>query len=233
MVVATVLALGLGFDLLVKPPVIDETLDLPHRLVAIHPFQEARWPFDAVSSLLFVVGFGALALLASPIAALAGDDRRAGILRSAILASGLLGVASGLLYVGATQVAVAQQYCDCGFLDEEVIAQFWAVNSIQSATDWLSYGAVLFGAIAVALSAVVLAAHELPALWRWISVTAAGLLVLSVLFHELSDTPAGDLAAAVASGVLLPAWAAILAMRYGDLVAAHDTPAAGELEGSA
>ena len=36
---------------------------------------------------------------------------------------------------------------------------------------------------------------------------------MSVVLHELSDSPAGDLIAAVASGILLPAWAIILAMR--------------------
>ena len=36
---------------------------------------------------------------------------------------------------------------------------------------------------------------------------------MSVVLHELSDSPAGDLVAAVASGILLPAWAVILAMR--------------------
>jgi hypothetical protein len=64
-------------------------------------------------------------------------------------------------------------------------------------------------------------------------VTAAVLLVLSVLFHELSDTPAGDLAAAVASGVLLPVWAVILAIRYDDLVAVADVPATPQLEATA
>lgn len=225
MVVATALALALGFDLLVPPPVIDETLDFPSRLTAIQPFQAARWPFDAASSLLFVVGFGALALLAGPIAALAGDDRRAGILRSAILASGLIGVVAGLLYVGATQVAVTQQYCDCGFLTEEVIAQFWAVASIQAATDWLAYGAILFGAIGVALSAVMLTGLGLPTAWRWVAAAGGAMLALSVVLHEISDSPAGDIAAAIASGVLLPAWAIMLAMRIDEVIPAPDLQA--------
>ena len=54
--VATLIALGLGFDLLVPPPDLAETLDLPGRLQAIRPFREATWPFDAASTLLFVVG---------------------------------------------------------------------------------------------------------------------------------------------------------------------------------
>ena len=210
---ATILALALGFDLLVPTPDIAATLDFPSRLQALQPFREAQWPFDAVSTSLFVVGFGALALMAGPIGSLAGADRRAGVLKSAILASGLLGVTAGLLYVGATQVTIALQYCDCGFKAEESISQFWAIAIVQGATNWLGYGAVGFGAIGVALSALVLGDRGVPQMWRWISWSAAGLLILSIALHEVSDTPAGDLVAAVASGILLPAWAVILAMR--------------------
>ena len=61
---ATILALALGFDLLVPTPDIPETLDFPARLQAVHSFLVARWPFEALSTLLFVVGFGALVLVA-------------------------------------------------------------------------------------------------------------------------------------------------------------------------
>jgi hypothetical protein len=210
---ATILALALGFDLLVPTPDISETLDFPSRLQALQPFRQAQWPFDALSTLLFVVGFGALVLVAGPIASLAGGDRRAGVLKSAILASGLLGVTAGLLYVGATQVTIALQYCDCGFKAEETISQFWTITIVQGATTWLNYGAISFGAVAVAISALVLDDRVRSPMWRWICWTAAGLLVLSIALHEVSDTPAGDLIAGVASGLLLPAWAIILAMR--------------------
>lgn len=151
LVLATILALALGFDLLVAPPDIAETLDFPSRLLEIQPFRVAQWPHDAIATLLFVIGFGALALVAGSIASLADADRRRDILRSAILISGLFGMAAGLLYLGGTRVTIAMQYCDCGFKTEETISQFWALSILQGATDWLNYGAVAFGAIAAAL----------------------------------------------------------------------------------
>ena len=211
--VATLIALGLGFDILVPPPDLAETLDLPGRLQAIRPFREATWPFDAASTLLFAAGFASLALAADPIVSLAGRDGRAGVLRASIVASGLLGVVAGLLYVGGTQVAMGLPYCDCGFITEETISQFWAISIVQGASNWLGYGAILFGAIAAGLSAVILGDRGLPRAWRWIGGAAAVLLVASVALHELSDSPAGDLTAAVASGILLPVWAVTLAMR--------------------
>lgn len=225
LVLATILAVALGFELLVPPPDLAETLDLPSRLLALQPHRVDAWPIDAVSTLLFVIGFGALALAAGPIASLAGGDRRGELLRSSILASGLLGVASGLLYIGATQVTIVLQYCDCGFKTEETISQFWAITIVQGATNWLSYGAIAFGAIGVATSALVFGSRGLSQLWRWTSWTAVALLILSVILHETSDTPAGDLLAAIATGLVLPTWAIILAMRSDRLVPLRDMAA--------
>jgi hypothetical protein len=161
-----------------------------------------------------VVGFGALVLVAGPVASFAGDDRRSGVLKTAILASGILGVTAGLLHLGARQVTAAMPYCDCGFMTEETISQFWAITVAQGATTWLDHGAVAFGAIAVAMSALVLGDRIRSQSWRWISWGAAGLLILSIVLREVSDTPAGDLTASVASGLLLPAWAVMVAMRF-------------------
>jgi hypothetical protein len=41
---------------------------------------------------------------------------------------------------------------------------------------------------------------------------------LGILLHEFSDTPAGDLAVAIASGLLLPSWALMLALVDRDLL---------------
>jgi len=208
---ATAIALALGFDLLVPPPVIPETLDLPSRLVAIQPFREARWPFDAASRLLFVVGFAALALAADPIATLAGATRRAPVIRGSILATGLLGAAGGLLYVGATQIAITSTTCDCGFTTEEVISRFWAHVMVIGATDWLGYGATAFGALGLALSATALRAATLPRAFTWTALAASAALATGVVVRVLGDPNVGDLVIAVATGLLLPAWALMLA----------------------
>jgi len=213
LVIATVVGLGLGFDLFVSQPVIAETLDLPTRLQELAPFRLARWPFDAVATLAYVVGFGALALAAEPISLLAGADRRAGVFKSAAQMSGVLGVAAGLLYLGAAKVTIDLGYCDCGFKTEETISQFWAINIVEGATNWLGYGAVAFGAIAVALSALLFRGRGLSEVWRWIGGGAAILLVLGVVLDVIVDSPIGDLLTAMATGALLPAWALILARR--------------------
>lgn len=213
LVVATILGLGLGFDLFVRPPAIADNLDLPTRLIAIQPFREARWPFEAIATLASALGFGALALAAGPLSALAGRDRRAGVLRSAILASGVIGVAANLLYLGATKVTIDLQYCDCGFKTQEVISQFWAIQVANGATDWLNIGAVAFGIVAVSMSAVLFDRSGLPGWWRWLAAGAALFLAVGVVLPLFSDSPLGDLSTAFATGLLLPAWAIVLALR--------------------
>lgn len=144
----------------------------------LQPYRPACWPLDEISHLLFVLAFGALVLMAGPFAALVGQDRRAGLLKHALLGAGMLGVVSNLLYVGATKVTIDQQYCDCGFRVQESISQFWAINIAHGGSQWLGYGALIFSAIALLLSAAILANRGLPAIWRWLSIGAAILLLL-------------------------------------------------------
>ena len=150
LIIATILNLGLGFDLFVEPPEIPESTLFPDRLEAIQPFHAARWTYDAAATLFFVIGFGALALAAGGVASLGGRHRLADVFRASMLVSGILGVVAGLLYYGATKVTVDLAYCDCGYIDTELIGQFWALAVVQGATSWVSNGAIVFGALAAA-----------------------------------------------------------------------------------
>lgn len=219
---ATVISLALGLDLLVAEPELAVSLDLPGRLQAIEPFRVARWPFDAVSTLGFVVGFAVLALAADPVAALAEDDHQAGVLRSAILATGVIGAASRLLYLGATHLIVTTTTCDCGNIAVEEISRFWAAAVVEGATDWLGYGAVAFGAFAVALSARAIRLRRLPRAWPWIAWAASLMLTAGIAIELVGEGSLGDLVLALATGLLLPVWALLLARaaRQDDAVSA-------------
>ncbi len=146
------------------------------------------------------------------------------------LLSGTLGVTAAALYIGGTQVTIAQSYCDCGFRTEELIGRFWALEIVQGATNWLGYGAIAVGAIAVLTSTVAVTHPVLSGPWRWIGVSAAAMLMISIALHEVSETSLGDLVVAVATGVLLPMWAVILALRFADLSAADGTPTWSNVE---
>ena len=211
LILATMLRSGLGFDLFVPQPDIPDSTLLPDRLQAIQPTLAARWPYDAAATLLFVLAFGALALASGGLAGLAGGHRMADVFRASLVTSGILGVASGLLYFGATKITIDVPYCDCGFVESELISQFWALSVVQSATDWLTNGAIVFGALGAAMSTTVLRGIRLPSWWTWAAWGAAATLIASVVLHEFVDSLAGDIALALATAVLLPVWAIMLA----------------------
>ncbi|HEV8402218.1 MAG TPA: hypothetical protein VGQ31_04215 [Candidatus Limnocylindrales bacterium] len=211
--IGTLLGLVLGLDLVAHPPDIPDTVDLPGRLEAIRPYLEARWPLDLATNLAAIVAFGALALLADPLAALAGSDDRAGLLRVSIIVSAVLALAGALIYVGATRVTIDQAYCDCGFKTEESISQFWAISIIQGATDWLSHGSSVFAAIALVAAGSLIRRRGLPPSWRWLAWAGALALIVGMVLGEVVDGPIGDLVSAAATGILLPVWALMLAVR--------------------
>ena len=81
---------------------------------------------------------------------------------------------------------------------------------MQGATSWVSDGAIVFGALAAGLSTAVLRGVGLPSWWTWTAWGAAILLIVGFVLTELTDTPAGDIAIALATAILLPIWAILL-----------------------
>jgi hypothetical protein len=125
------------------------------------------------------------------------------------MVSGVVGVIGSLVYIGATKVTIDQQYCDCGFKTEEAISQFWAINVVQGGTTWLAYGAIVFGALAVAISATALAAAMSGAFSgvAWAAVVA---LLVGLALDIVGQGQIGDLILAVATGILVPVWALMI-----------------------
>ncbi len=212
LIVGTVLALGVGLDWFVAPPNLADTLDLPGRIAASQPYRDAIWPYDFASHLAFVLAFGALALASDSIAALGRPGQGTGVLRVAVLTSGILGVAAGLLYVGANGAANTG-YCDCGFKVEETIAQLWALNIFEGGATWLEYGAIVVGALAVLAASIQIPFARSAPTFRGLAWTSAILLIAGVVMTEVVDSQFGQLVTALATGIALPIWVALLGMR--------------------
>jgi hypothetical protein len=211
LVLATLINLGIAFDVFVKPPNLADNLDLPTRLIASQPYREAIWPYDAATNLLYLVAFGALALVAGTLGELAAGHPHGPLLRASALVGGMLGVVGSLLYVGATQITITQQYCDCGFKNEEAISQFWAINIVQGGTTWLAYGTIVFGAIALVASVGALRAIEPPRAFGYAAWIGAALLGVGLVLDLIGQGDVGDLVLAVATGIMLPLWALMIA----------------------
>ena len=206
---ATLLNLGMAFDVFVAPPNLPDGLDLPTRLIQQQPFRESLWPFDAATNLLYLVAFGSLALVSRSLRGLAGTHPLGNVLGTSAIVAGTVGAIGSLVYIGATKVTIDQQYCDCGFKTQEAISQFWAINVVQGGTTWLAYGAIAFGALAVAVSAIALAA-AMSSTFRGIAWAAVIALVVGLVLDIVGQGQAGDLVRAIATGILLPAGAVLI-----------------------
>ena len=222
--VATILTLILSFDLLGAPPTIDPALDLPSRVLANQDFVRSRWPVDLAGTVLFAGLFGAVILLGSLLTRRTGRVEILGMLG----AGGVLGITSQLTYVGAHQTAIDIAYCDCGFKTEEIISQVWGLMLADGIADWLLQAAAVLLAVGVAYAGRALAAREMPAGWATLSyVLVASLLVGVALDFAKVDGPLPELIVGLSAGVLLPIWAAWLAMRLPEEVAVEPASATG------
>jgi hypothetical protein len=208
---ATLINLGMTFDVFVTPPNLSGDLDLPTRVIQSHPYQEAIWPFDAATNLLYLVAFGSLALVSRSLRDLGGSHPLANLLGTSALVSGVVGAVGSLIYIGGTKVIIDQQYCDCGFKTEEAISQFWAINILQGGTTWLAFGTIAFGALAVAVSASVVGA-VMSSSFRGVAGAAVVALLFGLALDIVGQGQVGDVVLALATGILLPAWALMIGM---------------------
>ena len=207
--VATSLTLVLALNLTGTPAPVDQAADFPTRILAGQAFEQARWPLDLAGNLAFVAAFGALILLGAVLAERTGRPEIGALLG----AGGVLGIGSQLMHVGAHQVAISIGYCDCGFITQEVISQAWSLMVADGVAGWFLLGALVLLAGGVAYAARALADGAMSAAWGTLSWGLAALLVLAAVLTIVGvDGEVTSLLIAVISGVLLPIWAAWLAV---------------------
>ncbi|MGH2393255.1 MAG: hypothetical protein ACRDGH_07140 [Candidatus Limnocylindria bacterium] len=188
--------------------------------------QQARWIPDLGSSLLFAVGFAAIAALGATLRHVLGSgDPRSMLATVAFLAAGGVGITSQLIYVGGTEIATNPQYCDCGFLAEEIISRGMIRDVINGIVGWMIDGfSVLFAVGLLAIAAVASASGTMPAGWVAFTrlIAIAGLasvvwnrvgtpLLVQAGFEDVNYGLFGGLVIFVIAGVLVPVWAAWLA----------------------
>jgi hypothetical protein len=211
--VATALTLVLAFNLTGAPPPFDEAADFPSRILVRQAFETSRWPLDLTVSLLFAGAFGAIVLLGAILSSRTGRAEIAALLG----AGAVLGIGSELIHVGAHQVAVSIAYCDCGFKTEELISQAWSLMVADGVADWFLIGAFVLLAGGVAYAARALARGAMPAAWGTVSWALAFLLVLAAVLTIVGfDGDITSLLIAAISGIVLPIWAAWLAVGLTD-----------------
>jgi hypothetical protein len=133
---------------------------------------------------------------------------------AALAAAGIIGLAAQLIYVGARQLTAEIAYCDCGYREVEVIAQAWAGWLVDGSVAWLVNGTGVLLLVGLAAAGAAVGGYSMPRGWQLVSWLTALVLAFSVIVGALGiEGPLGSLLVGVEIGVLLPAWAAWLALR--------------------
>jgi len=129
--------------------------------------QQARWIPDLGSSLFFAAGFTTIAALGATLRHVFGSaDPRSMLATVAFLIAGAVGTTAQLVYVGGTEIATNPQYCDCGFLAEEIISRGMIRDVLGGIVSWMTDGfVVLFAVGLLAIAAVAGASGTVPFGW--------------------------------------------------------------------
>jgi hypothetical protein len=184
------------------------------------------YPWDLTSSLLLAAGFVGLAILGVTLrAGLGKDDARGVVLAVTFLVAGTIGAASQILFVGATEVATRPEYCDCGFLAEEIISRQMAQDIALNVVFWMTDASIVVFAIGLlAFGGLAAASGWVPGGLAVYARVLAVLAVLSVVWGrvvvpllteggvDFDFFRVGDVIIIVVTGILVPIWAAWVAM---------------------
>jgi hypothetical protein len=228
--VAIVLFALSNFHLVVPepgPPTGETFVD--NLLESFEHLQE-HWIWDLASSLIIGAGFVGLAILGTTLRrALNGDQARGALLSVTFLLAGGLGAASQLLFVGAAEVATNPEYCDCGYLAEEIVSREMANQIAGNISLWMTdastvlfaFGLVAFASLApvggwvpnglAVYARVVAVLGILSVLWGRLAVP----LLIDAAGVEVDFFMIGTWIVVVFAGVLVPIWAAWLAAAAG------------------
>src|SRR5204863_5423010 len=130
------------------------------RVLGAIPYRHDIWPIFFTENLLIALGFMALGILGLALAGhVAVADQRRPLLGGALVTAGVLGAAGQLVLVGSVKASIDIPYCDCGFKEQEIVSQVWALMVTQGASEWLVNGAVLLAAIGIAVAGILFAAR--------------------------------------------------------------------------
>ena len=217
------------FHVITPEPTFDPNLTFVDGILAGFEHAQEHWLEDLTSSLLFAIGFAGIAVLGVVLRhAMDRDDARGGLMAVSFVVAGILGVAAQLIYLGAIEAATSPEYCDCGFLAEELVSREMIRHVVEGIVFWLTGGAVVMFAIGLlAFAGLAGSAGWVPTGLAVFARVVAVLGLISVIWDhvavpllieagtELDFFLLSQVITIVFSGILVALWAAWLARAAG------------------
>lgn len=213
------------FHVIVPEPTVDPSLTGVDRILAGFEHAREHWLEDLTSSLLFAIAFAGTAVLGLVLRhATNRDDPRGGVMAVGFVVAGTLGVAAQLIYVGAIEAATSPEYCDCGFIAEELVSREMIRIVVEAIVFWLTGGVVVMFAIGLlAFAGLAGSAGWIPTGLTVFARVVAVLGLISVVWDhaavpllieagtELDFFMLSQIITIIFAGILVPLWAAWLA----------------------
>jgi hypothetical protein len=206
--VAAVMNLLLEFDITASKPEAAPA-DLVDGTLAVFRNEQMRWPQELSFSLLFALGFAALAGLGILLARFLGRSEAPASLASAtFVAAGTLGVGAMLLYLGAKQVAIDPHYCDCKYAPEQIISQSRGLALAEGSQRWLLTGFVVLAGLGFyQLARLSLERGVFSTGWARLTQALAVVLVLGLVSLVPRLDRVFEVVVFLGAAILLPLWA--------------------------
>lgn len=207
---AAVIFILLEFDVTARP--VERPPGPPDFVAELQAFfanEQTRWPQQVASSLLFALGFAALAGIGLLLRDVLGrQDGRTSIVSASLGMAGVVGLTSQLGWLGAREVAIDGRWCDCKYFIEQIVSQGRTLAIIDGLQEWLLFGVFALAAAGTFMAGRLALERGFPnSGWaRYSFVIAALFLVALVSFlFDLDDLVAPI--TGIGAGILLPLWA--------------------------
>jgi hypothetical protein len=199
--------------------------DFVNRLEVIFQNEQARWPWEVASSLLFVVGFVGLAGVGLVLRETYGRrDAVSSFMSTSFVVAAILGIGGQLMFLGAKQVAIDPLLCDCVYEPEQIVSQGRALAIAESSFEWLLYAVFALSAIALFLAARLAVNRAVFSRgWASFSQVVAVVFLVGLVAAAIDLDMLSDLTVAIGAGILLPVWAIWLARQLGRKRAGRST----------
>jgi hypothetical protein len=199
-------------NLVATPPQLPESANMVDHQLGSVEYRQAIWPVFLWTNLLFAVGFVAVVAFSAAVRSRAAGMGGLPLFGAFATTGGTIAAVASIIPIGASNAAVWQGYCDCGFKDTEIVSQIWAQMIALDISDWFYRVA----SVILALGLVTLV-REAPALMpsplrSWTYLTGIALVIVAALgVVQRTDPIAEELLSALVGLVLVPVWAVWLA----------------------
>lgn len=213
---AGVITTLLEFDITASPPRETPPNDLVEGTLAFFQNESDRWPQELAATLLFAMGFLALiGLVVLLRRAVSREDPRMMLGTLAIGTGAGIGAASQLLFIGAKEVGIDPQYCDCARAAEQIISRGQTLGMIENAQSWLIVGFFVLASAGLFLIWRVTTGRELfSPMWRGVTLLLAILLITGVIVYMADLDTVSDVFIALAGAIVTPIWALMAARQF-------------------